>query len=341
MGACAVGADADMTIAQLKRSTPVSAYGGRVVWSAFDFNAGRYRLMTNAGGVTMPVPVTPRSAPFDADVGPDSHGRPTVVYSRCRIEPRGPWRPEGLVWDAVSGCDLYRFDFANGRERRIAGASRSDTSEYLPSLWRGRLAFTRVDDRHRRSLRRLYVRSLADGREQLVPGGSPTGDPARNAGPAGLDLHGRRLAYVWAYTIAPMLENGPSTEVRVATAGGRSILISRRYNPDGIVSRVLSVPSLVDGSVFYALMTSGDSNGHRLHRSYLPGGRRFHGPRDGRIMVATASDATATYGVLRVFICREPSIVCTGHPLEEPTREGYELVRLDPVNFKPGFASGP
>jgi hypothetical protein len=138
-----------------------------------------------------------------------------------------------------------------------------------------------------------------------------------------------------------MLENGPSTEVRVATAAGRSILISRRYNPDSIVSRVLSVPSLVDGSVYYALMTHGDSNGHRFHRSDLPGGRRFHGPRDSRIIVAAATDDTATYGVLKVVICREPNIVCTGDPLEEPIRDGYEVVRLAPVTFAPGFTSGP
>jgi hypothetical protein len=341
IAAAAPEARADTTIAQLKRPTPVSAFGGRIVWSAFDFNSRRYRLMTHAGGVTMPVPVAPRSAPFDAELGPDAGGRPTAVYSRCRREPRGPWRTTGLIWDAIGGCDLYRFDFATGRERRVPGASRPGTSEYLPSLWRGRIAFTRVDDRRLRGLRRLYVHSLAGGREQLVRGGSPTGDPDRIAGPAGLDLNGLRLAYVWLFTSHPMLENGPSSEVRVATPGGRSRLISRRYNPDGIVSRVLSAPSLVGSSVFYALMTTGDSVGYRLHRSDLPGRRRFHGPRAGGEMVSAATDASGTYGVVKVLICREPSIRCTGDPSGDPVREGYELLRLDPVTFRPGFASGP
>ena len=332
---------ADTVVAQLKRPSPVSAYGGRVVWSAFDFRARRYRLMTHADGVTQQVPVRPRSAPFDAELGPDGGGRPTAVYSRCRIEPRGPWREIGLRWDTSRGCDLYRFDFSTGRERRIAGAGRRDASEYLPSLWRGRIAFARVDERRPGSAPALYLRSLAGGREQLVPGGSPTGDPQRRAGPAGLDLNGRRLAYVWQFTVRPMLENGPATEVRVATPGGRSILILRHLNSDGIVSRVLSAPSLVGASVFYALMTNGDSIGHRLHRSDLPGRERFHGPRGGLPIVATSTDATATYAVRRVLICREPSIVCTGDFTETPLREGYELVRLQPLVFTPGFAAGP
>jgi hypothetical protein len=89
-----------------------------------------------------------------------------------KIQDAGPDR------NAIGGCDPYRFDFATSRERRIPGASRSDASEYLPSLWRGRMAFTRVYERRPRSLRLLYVRSLASGREELVPGGSPTGDPS-------------------------------------------------------------------------------------------------------------------------------------------------------------------
>jgi hypothetical protein len=339
-------AAAETTIAQLKRPTPVSAYGGRVVWSAFDFKIGRYRLMTAAAGggapapVPVPVPVAPRSTPFDADLGPDSRGRPTAVYSRCPTEPRGGWRDAGLAWETSRSCDLFRFDFAAGRERHIAGPSRGDASEFLPSLWRGRLAFTRVDERPGAArLARIYERSLASGRETLIPGGPPTSDPKVKARPAGLDLDGRYVAYVWRFRSAPQRENGPSTEVRVATAGAlRSTLLSGRDNGDSIVNRVLSVPSLVGSTAFYALMTTGDSNGSRFHRTELPGGRRFHGPRD-RVIVAAAVDTTATYVVSTVRVCNGSEVDC-GEPYED-IQERWRVIRLDPIEFRPGFASGP
>jgi hypothetical protein len=294
----------------------------------------------SAGGAPARVPVAPRSAPFDADLGPDARGRPTAVYSRCRTEPRGGWHDAGLAWETSRGCDLFRFDFAAGRERRIAGPSRGDASEFLPSLWHGRLAFTRVDERPGAArLARIYERTLASGRETLLPGGSETGDPKVMARPAGLDLGGRYVAYVWRFRSAPQLENGPSTEVRIATAGAaRSTLLSRRGNGDSIVSRVLSAPSLVGSSAFYALMTTGDSNGSRFHRTELPGGRRFHGPRD-RVIVAAAVDTTATYVVGNVRVCNGSEVDC-GEPYED-IQERWRVIRLDPIEFRPGFASGP
>ena len=217
-------------------------------------------------------------------------------------------------------------------------ASRAGASEFLPSIWRGRLAFTRVDERPGAArLGRIYLRTLSS--ETLVPGGSETGDPTVMARPAGLDLDGRYVAYVWRFRSAPQLENGPSTEVRVATPGAaRSTLLSRRYNPDGIVSRVLSAPSLVNSSAFYALMTTGDSNGSRFHRTDLPGGRRFHGPRD-RVIVAAAVDTTATYVVSNVRVCNGSEVDC-GEPFEG-IQERWRVIRLDPIEFRPGFASGP
>jgi len=336
----AVAAGAESMLAQLKRPSPVSAYDGRVVWSAFDFKIGRYRLMTFVDGVTTAVPIAPRSSPFDADLGPDARGRTTAVYSRCRSEPRGGWGDTGLAWDASRGCDLYSFGFEDGRERRIAGASRGDASEYLPSIWRGRVAFTRVFERRGTPrLAGIVVRRLADGHEEPVPGGSPTGDPNVAAGPAGIDLGPRYVAYVWRFRSHPQLENGPSTAVRTAIPGAAgSILLGRRYNSDGIVGRVLSVPSLVGSSVFYALMTTGDSNGSRFHRTDLPARRRWHGPRD-RVIVAASVDASAAYVVSHVLVCNGSELDCD-EPFEN-IQQRWRVVRLDPIGFKPGFASGP
>ncbi len=339
LAACGAGvpaAGADTSIAVMKRQTTISAYGGRVAWSELDYRTNRWRLMSHLGGVTAAVPVAPRRQPFDVDVGPDTNGRPTAVYSRCaRARRTGP----------PAGCDLYRFDFAAGRERRIGGPSTSAGSEYLPSLWRDRLAFTRV--RLLRSGRlaappRLVVRSLAGGRETAVAGGRE--GLGRGAGygiPTSIDFDGRHLAFTWFFSIIdPRSEGGSSSEVRVATLGGRQRLLDHQPNFDSIVSRTLSAPSLVDGSVRYALMTRGDVNGYRLHRYDVAAGKRFHGPRGRRIMYATTSDATGTYGLMSAYICDRPLVPCVAGD-EDILFEAYELVRLDPVDFTPGFASGP
>ncbi len=293
--------------------------------------------MTSVDGVSARVPIAPRRSPFDADLGPDARGRTTAAYSRCRTDPSGGWRDTGLAWDASRGCDLFAFDFAGGRERRLASASRGDSSEYLPSIWRGRVAFTRVLERRGLPrVPRIVVRSLADGREQAVPGGPPTADPAVSAGPAGLDLGTRYIAYVWRYRSALQLENGPTSEVRVATAGGvRSSLLGREYNSDNIVGRVLSTPSLVGSSLFYALMTTGDSNGNRFHRIELPR-KRSHGPRD-RVIVAAAADRTAAYVVSEVRVCNGSELPddC-GEPFEN-IQMRWQVVRLDPIALEPGY----
>jgi hypothetical protein len=292
--------------------------------------------MTNADGVTAVVPVALRNQPFDVDLGPDAEGRTTAVYSRC-ARARGSGLP--------AGCDLYRFDFATSREQRIAGASTGGASEYLPSLWGGRLAFTRV--RLLRSRRpaappRLVVRTLAGGRETVVAGGREGIGPNAGYGiPTRIDFDGRRLAFTWQFSIIePLHEGGVSTEVRVVTLGGRRRLLAVEGNYDSIVSRTLSGPSLVGGSVIYALMTRGDSNGHRLQRYDVADGKRFHGPRERRVMFETTSDMTGTYGLMLVYICARPLQPCANGD-ESIIKEAYQLVRFDPVVFKPGFAAGP
>jgi len=42
---------------------------------------------------------------------------------------------------------LVEADTAAGHERKLTGASRRDASEYDPTMWRGRVAFTRVSER--------------------------------------------------------------------------------------------------------------------------------------------------------------------------------------------------
>ena len=166
------------------------------MWSQFDAAIAGYRLLeahaSPAGQVTTVLPVAPRSVPFDADVGPGADGAPTVVYSRCATEPR-LGADQLPVWATGRGCDVYRFALGGDRARaRVAGVSTGDASEFLPSIWRDRVAFGRVYEQ-RAGTRGVYpyVYVRGDGAVGAPAGGlrGETGLP----GPTSLDLAGVRL----------------------------------------------------------------------------------------------------------------------------------------------------
>jgi hypothetical protein len=216
-------ARADFTVAAIERPTPVSAYQGRLVWSSYDAAIAGYRLFeahaSTTGQVTTQLPVAPRSVPFDADVGPGAGGAPTVVYSRCATEPR-LGTDQLPVWATGRGCDVYRFALGGTGETKVAGVSTGGASEFLPSIWRDRVAFGRVYEQRsgtRGSYPYVYVRG--DGPSERQPGGlrGETGLP----GPTSLDLAGIRLALTWAATV-----NGDfRSDARLdTTTGGHELL---------------------------------------------------------------------------------------------------------------------
>jgi hypothetical protein len=141
-----------VVLAKQEAPTAVTTHRGLAVWSAWSPQERVYRLAASReGGPAFVLPVAPRRVPFDADLGPDRHGRPVAVYSRCRREPpRDGFRglQVGLPdYTRGRGCNVWRYDFARGRERPVRGAGRRRVSEYLPSIWRERLAFARIDSR--------------------------------------------------------------------------------------------------------------------------------------------------------------------------------------------------
>jgi hypothetical protein len=214
----ATRAAADEVIATVTRPTPVSTNAGRIVWSEYDAATNAYYLTQRVGGVTARVPVRPRSVPFDVDLGPDVNGEAVAAYSRCSKDPprRDPRIGNAIAqlpdWARARGCDLYRFDFATGRETRIATANSPGASEFLPSIWKASVAFARVYER-KRGLKGerayLYARPIAGaGRSRKLIAGSRSdlrfckGRPRRcervvEPGPTSLDLFGRRLAVGW------------------------------------------------------------------------------------------------------------------------------------------------
>lgn len=247
----------------------VDAYGDAVVWSERDAAAegsgpdvvAPYFLMALVDGEVRRLAVAPRSVPFDVDVGPGEDGRAVAVYSRCEREasPADPGFVYSLPYPAYTrgdGCDIYRFDFATGRERKVAGPSTDQASEVLPSIWRDQIAFARVYEQREGSRGRypyLYVRPLAGGHSQRQPGGSrgASGLP----GPTSLDLYGRRLSFVWNYRTGPGSgDTGGVSEVRLDTLGGDHRVLSQARHDGttagGAYASFLS-PQGSEGRIFY------------------------------------------------------------------------------------------
>jgi hypothetical protein len=196
------------TLAHLTRPSPVSAWRGIAVWSAYDEAGGAYRLMVADGDAVGPLPVDPSPVPFDADVGPDSSGDPAVVYSRCPIAPEPPTdRP-------AADCDLFILGLRDDRGERPIRNAKSAGSEFNPTLWRGDVAWARTYE-GRPDEPFVYTRPLVAPRErasQRMPG-VPTRRCSVKVEPEegscateqrrvdDLELYGRRLALDLSYSV--------------------------------------------------------------------------------------------------------------------------------------------
>jgi hypothetical protein len=282
---------ADEVVATPSRPTPVSAYGGRVAWSQFDATRGVYFLMSRAAGVTTTVPVAPRSVPFDVDLGPDQNGDTVAAYSRCA---RDPAARNGAIGNAIAqlpdwstgrGCDLYRFTFQTGRETVIAVANSPTASEFLPTVWKGRVAFARVyERRHGRAGRQayLYTRDISGGRRSVgVPagtrssqlfcaGGRRTCTRLVEPGPTALDLAGRRLAFGWDSGDP----GGPTTAAYFATITAHPRKHRVDFGSSGdIQGEEVVQPSVDTGQVYWGHTLYGDTTSSALRRYRITTGR--------------------------------------------------------------------
>lgn len=281
--------------------TSVSAYGNVVAWSdrrvagAQGSSPGAYHLTALVAGKVRRLPVAPRSVPFDVDLGPGEDGRVVAVYSRCAREPElsesqdsvsTPYPP----YTRGRGCDLYRFDFATGKERKVSGASTDQASEVLPSIWKDEIAFARVyeqRDGRRGVVPYLYVRPLAGGRSDRQPGGSrgTSGLP----GPLSMDLYGRRLSFVWNYAT----EDGGVSKLRLDTIGGSHRVLDRTRRRG---ATFLS-PQGIDGRLLYAGRDVGSDRADRLLRRRLrTGDLRVAGAPQKPTGVAVTSRGTLFAG---------------------------------------------
>jgi hypothetical protein len=128
-------------LAPVADDTPISAYGGWVVWSEKGAD-GLWHLVSWHAGVKQVVPgVGPRAVPFDVDIGPEETGNPVVVFSRCATEPDATLP---LPWSAARGCTLRADNLANAdSERPLSVHPPKGASDSTPSVWGTHLAFQR------------------------------------------------------------------------------------------------------------------------------------------------------------------------------------------------------
>jgi hypothetical protein len=115
--------------------TAVKEFAGTIVFSQFDAATNQYLLTVRRAGAAAAerLPVAPSARPFDADIGPDSSGRPELIYQRCSPPPGVP-----------TGCDLFVFslDGTTG-ERPVRNANDPGHNDMNATIWRGRIAWAR------------------------------------------------------------------------------------------------------------------------------------------------------------------------------------------------------
>lgn len=233
-------------------------HGKRVAWSSFDRRARVHHLVTREAGEVV-VTRAPESAhPFRLDVGPGPDGEPVAVYPRC---------------DDDAECDLYLYDFARRRERKLRRLSTPEASESLPSVWRSRIAFSR----RAAGVSTMYVSRL-DGRgSRPLPGGRQTAP----AGPLAIELRGRRTTFVWSRRG----DDGLTETTLWLERRGRIRMLDRTKSSRRRAASFVT-PEIRGRSVFYARTLTGRRRGNQLRRVDVRSRRVRYVPAPFRGLVA-------------------------------------------------------
>jgi hypothetical protein len=220
----------DRVVSTDRTATNLSAFGQGLVWSR-TASDGRARLVLRGFGAPTDVPIAPKSGAFDPDLGRDASGNTVVVYTRCA---------------GVSGhnCDVYEFNFATSKERKLPGASTSRCSEFAPSISQGAVAFAR---RGSKGCNGLYVKGRKGGALKL-----------ESRVPADTEFREGRVAYQQV--------TGQRTQIRVFTiARGESQPVITSLRSEGERTRV-SYPTF-SGSYLYWLFQDQGRKRYSVGRS--------------------------------------------------------------------------
>ncbi len=153
-----------VTVAEPGGPTTVREYGGTIVFSQLEPTTSRWYLSVRRAGAKAPerlkVPSSP--VPFNADIGTDSRGRPELIYQRCG----GSTNPAYQIVEPA-GCDLFVYSLADATgERTVRNANDPKNNDVNPTLWHGRIAWTREYGSGRNANPVVYTKLLSTPRSQ-------------------------------------------------------------------------------------------------------------------------------------------------------------------------------
>lgn len=259
-------------VTDLGRATTLSEYSGWLLFSRWDGSA--YHLAVRHDGVVRDLAVPTQSKPFDADVGPDSKGRPSAAVSICR-----------------GSCDLFVIGFDAGDQLRPVGnANTTGRDEVAPTVWKGRLAFGR---RYGKDLVVAYTKLLAAPRSR--PSDRLAGLPRRRCDNSGcrrllnqdlkaMDLWGRWIAQSWTHG-----DPGPGSfqnEIRLTNVR-RTDTRQLGAVTTGLGGQTYLGPSFTSGYVAFFRACHGDGGGCNAGNS----GAIRYGISSGRYEIADDNEA--------------------------------------------------
>ena len=263
----------------------------------------------------MDVPTSSR--PFDADIGPDEHGRPSVVVSICD-----------------DGCDLYVSGLDPGDSpRRARGVNTGDHDEVAPSVWSGNILFGRRAGPNRTT---LYVKAQR-GKLERLPGlpatrcgafEPPSCRPVKDVDLQATELHGRWVAQSWTYQ-PDEFPGSTQNEIRLTDLSGtRDLRIADMTS--GESGQVYLGLSIAGGDVAFFRGCQGDPAGCSTRNSggfrYDISTRRYRLAGANEAWTGWAWDGSAEYHVPSAFDC-------SGGDSGAPPSEACGIYRRDDLSW--------
>ncbi len=320
-------------LASVQANAPIAAEGGWVAWS--EPWQGAWRLAAWHNGTVAPLAVSPRPQPFDLDLGTDARGRTVATFSRCTQTPATSRDGRPAPWTGA-GCRVHVLDLATGRESEPAIPRSRGSSDTTPSMWRGRIAFARRDQRHHDVAQVMLWSPRMRHLRRLRHGAIPTRCPfrtgckglTRRGAVEGLDLGERLVTFLW-WVDAPAVVGHGGWEVRAdRLPSGRSVLAGAGFLGEacasGFDSIVPSLPAADGNQVWFSKLGSACFKTRAfLVRFDVRRRRGASGAVPGNVL-QFAKDGGALYALVapkpqvEVDPTCEPASPCTIERLERP-----------------------
>jgi hypothetical protein len=303
------------SVTTLDRMTPVREYDGRLLFSRWDGRA--YHLSVWHEGTATDLDVPTQARAFDADIGTDANGRPSVVVSLCDRD-----------------CDLYVSGLEPGdRPRRARGVNTGAHDEVAPSIWGGSIAFGREVNRNRVDMYEKGPRS----RLRRLPGlgatrcgavEPPSCRPVENVDLEATERTGRWIAQSWNYQ-PDDFGGHAQNEIRLTDRSGtRDLRIASMTTGEG--GQTYLGLSIARGDVAFFKGCQGDPSGCSTRNSgalrYDISTRRYQIAGANEDWTGWAWDGESDYHVPSAFDC-------TGGDSGAPPSEACAIYRRDDLTW--------